>query len=433
MPGPSGNSQALHGPQAVPGFECGQFAEGLAPADELAKRQARLEEAAAVAHRLAHDFGNVLTGILGFSDLSLSLLGPDSPIRPYVAEIHQAARRGAELTQALRWFGRRGSADGETSSLAEAVAREYERFRKACAPSVEVRADVSDALPPLAVDGESLRQALRQVLENARDALPTGGVIVLAARTRDLIESDCRQLLGDPRPGPFVEVQVADSGSGFSSEALDRLFVEPFFSTKPRRGGLGLAIVYGILRSRRGGLALGNGLQDGGVVRLYFPVAAKPVALQEAGHPTAAVAADRVLVVDDDPMVLQVVCATLQRAGYGVQVAASGAEALTHYAVTGNEKFDLVLADVLMPRMSGIDLARRLLDRDADVNVLFMSGQVAADFPETDFPRGRFDLLSKPFRPDGLLRAVRSALDRRPRRPLAAPSGAGPLPRQVPF
>src|SRR5262245_39250763 len=198
MPGPSGNSQALHGPQAVPGFECGRFAEGLAPADELVKRQARLEEAAAVAHRLAHDFGNVLTGILGFSDLSLSLLGPDSPIRPYLAEIHQAARQGAELTQALRWFSRRGLAGGESSSLAEAIAREEERFRKECGPAVELRIDVSDALPRVAVDGEAVRQALRQVLENARDALPSGGVIVLTTRTRDLVENDCRQLLGAP-------------------------------------------------------------------------------------------------------------------------------------------------------------------------------------------------------------------------------------------
>jgi CheY-like chemotaxis protein len=194
---------------------------------------------------------------------------------------------------------------------------------------------------------------------------------------------------------------------------------------------MGLAIVYGILRSRRGGLAVENGLHGGGVVRLYFPAEDKPVAVPVAGRPTASAAADRVLVVDDDPMVLQVVCATLQSAGYGVQVAASGAEALAQYAV-GNQKFDLVLSDVLMPRMSGIDLARRLLDQDADVNVLFMSGQVAADFPETDLPRGRFDLLSKPFRPEGLLRAVRSALDRRSR-PSAAPSSAGPFPRQVPL
>src|SRR5262249_19647078 len=189
--------------------------------------------------------------------------------------------------------------------------------------------------------------------------------------------------------------------------------------------------VYGILRSCHGGLSVGNGLRGGGLVRLYFPVAAKAVDFALATPTTAPGAAERVLVVDDDPMVLHLVCATLQQAGYRVQAATSGAEALASYAQAGHAGFGLVLSDVVMPRISGIDLARQLLSQDTNVNLLFMSGQVTAAFPPAECLRGRFEMLSKPFRPEGLLRAVRKALLRRQTAAPAEPSDWRPVPLQV--
>jgi CheY-like chemotaxis protein len=229
----------------------------------------------------------------------------------------------------------------------------------------------------------------------------------------------------------FVEVQVADTGNGFSAEVREHLFAEPFFSTKPRHRGLGLAVVYGILRCYHGGLAIENGLRGGGVVRLYFPVSVKDVEFAPTTPTAASEPADRVLVVDDDPMVLQLVCATLQQAGYRVQSASGGAEALATYAGAGQTGFGLVLSDVVMPRISGIDLARQLLSQDANVNVLFMSGQVTADFAPADCFPGRFELLLKPFRPEGLLRAVRKALLRRHAVAPAETENWGPVPLQA--
>lgn len=388
---------------------------------DLAARQASLEDAARVVRRLAHDFGNILTGILGFSELSLSLLSPNSPAYQYTTELHQAARQGADFTQALRWFSKRGTSKGESSSLADAVKHEVSRLRQVGVEVVELHCTLADDLPPVAVESEALRQVLRQVLENARDAVSGRGSISLDAQARKLTEADCGLLYGDAWPGLFVELVIADSGGGFTAEAQNRLFAEPFFSTKPRSRGFGLAVVYGILRGHQGGLTLGNDASGGARVRLYFPVAATTAGSPRAPRSALPRSADRVLVVDDDPMVLQLVCATLEQAGYRVQAAAGGAEALSSYAAAGGDGFHLVLSDVVMPRISGIDLARQLLGLDAAVNVLFMSGQMTADFAQAEFLPARFDLLSKPFRPEGLLRAVRAALDRRlPRSPASA-------------
>src|SRR5262249_18398993 len=156
--------------------------------------------------------------------LSLSVADVGSPLHGFAAEIRRAAQQGVEFMQALRWFSRSGAAVGESSALTEAVAQEQQRLLDKCPTGVDVRCNIARSLPAVAVESEALHQVLRQVLENARDALPSGGTIALTTRTTELTESDYRQLYGGARPGRFVELQVADTGSGFSAEALDRLF-----------------------------------------------------------------------------------------------------------------------------------------------------------------------------------------------------------------
>jgi CheY-like chemotaxis protein len=195
------------------------------------------------------------------------------------------------------------------------------------------------------------------------------------------------------------------------------LFVEPFFTNKARRQGFGLAVAYGLLSAHRGGLSVANAPHGGALARVLFPVAQKPAAssvIPESAPAAADVHNDeKVLVVDDDPMILQFVSMTLEQAGYRVMAVTNADEALDCYASsTGSDQFRLVLSDVVMPRVTGVDLARNLLNHDANARILFMSGQVSPDFPRKDFAEYQFDLLSKPFRPEGLLRAVRGALDR---------------------
>jgi signal transduction histidine kinase/ActR/RegA family two-component response regulator len=389
---------------------------------DLLARQQRLETAADVTRRIAHDFGNVLTGILGFIELALAQQVPaNTALHSHLTEVYRSAQAGAQFTHQLRLFSRRQSTTSRSCLLAGVLAEEEARVRGLdrdgqWALSVSVPTD----LPPVALDADHLRQVLAALLDNAREALAGPGSITVSARAAELSAADCLGLFGAVRPGPHVEVCIADTGSGLSPEAQRRLFAEPFFTTKPRRRGFGLAIAYGILHAHRGGLRLYPGAEHGALARVVLPAAPRSALVPHAG--TAAAlgqgngsereVGEKVLVVDDDPQVLRYVASTLQQAGYRVQAVSNAEDAWQSYLAQNADPFRLVLSDVVMPRTTGIDLARRLLANDGLVRVLFMSGRVAPDFTRQGLAPNRIDLLTKPFAPDGLLRAVRSALDR---------------------
>jgi signal transduction histidine kinase/ActR/RegA family two-component response regulator len=386
----------------------------------LRRRQQRFDEAATAARRIAHDYGNVLTGILGFSELALGQLAPDSPLTAYLGEIHRSALVGERLTNTLRLCTRRQWPRHRPARLSDVVADEVRRLGGKFAGT---RLDVAlpADLPPVAIDAEPLRHVLAQLLDNAAEAVASGGSVRLSARTVVLTTDQCLDMLGAAEPGPHVEAVVEDSGCGLSAEARERLLAEPFFTTKTRHRGYGLSVVYGILSSHGGALAVGPGAGGGTAARAYLPVAVAGPA--SSGTAAAPVTGERVLVVDDDPMILHLVRTTLQRAGYRVETASSADDALRSYTRAA-EPFRLVLSDLVMPHVSGMDLVRQLQTHDAGVNVLFMSGQVACSACGPQAPAREFDLLAKPFRPEGLLRAVRSALERG-RHGVPAAGGAG--------
>jgi signal transduction histidine kinase/ActR/RegA family two-component response regulator len=371
---------------------------------EKARLQEHIERAARLTGKLAHDFGNVLTGILGFAELSLSQLPPETLPHRYVKEAWQSAQQGALWVQKLQTFSRRrASAPAVPTRLVPVIGPEEARLRAAWGPDVALHVALPEGLPPVAVEAEALRQALTQLLDNAREAITGQGVVTVSARLTELSAADCRELLGAAVPGPHVEITVTDTGAGLSAETRQRLFHELFFSTKVRRRGLGLALVYGILQTHRGAISFGPGPAQGTAVRLFLP-AAPAQALAPGQGP-------RVLVVDDDPLVLRFMCTVLDGAGFRTRSAAGGAEALAAYGAPG-EPFGLVLADVLMPQMNGYELARRLRRHDPDVNVLFVSSEAAHPHSAADEELRRCPLLPKPFRAEGLLQAVRAALDR---------------------
>jgi CheY-like chemotaxis protein len=267
--------------------------------------------------------------------------------------------------------------------------------------------------------------ALIEVVMNAREAIDKSGVIRVAARVRELDSAQALEFVGTPPRGEYLELAIADSGVGFTAEAKRRVLSDPFFTTKPRHRGLGLAAAYGILSAHYGGIQIVDGPKGGTEVRLLFPVSRQAATVAKPRSAKGPTAGERILVVDDDLMVLQVVCATLERAGYRVQPMSNGADALAEYDTDSDDPFGLVLSDVIMPRMSGVELARQLLRKDPEANLLFMSGQISPDFAQANLAGWRFDVLSKPFRPDGLLRAVRAALDRSATCAPAAAQGAG--------
>jgi signal transduction histidine kinase/ActR/RegA family two-component response regulator len=380
---------------------------------EQALRLRRLEDAAIVTRRLSHDFGNVLTGILGFTELTRAQLTPNDPAYPYVLELCEAVQQGTRMTDHLRLFSRRNAKTGQRSDVASVLAAEEFRLLKAGGSPWVLRIDAAPDLQPVALNAEALQTVLANVLANAREAVKSGGEVTVTARATQLSEADCLDVFGCTEPGAFIEVTVADDGCGLSPEARQRLFAEPFFTDKPRHRGLGLAVVYGILRAYRGALTVEPRAECGILVRLFLPVATVPNRVSPTSDfSTGAVGGERVLIVDDDPMILKLCAATLQKAGYRVQTASTAAEALDSFKAAAREPFRLVVSDVTMPRMTGLDLARRLRREGANVGVVFMSGQGSSGIPEEELADGSIEFLPKPFRPEGLLSAVRSAIER---------------------
>jgi signal transduction histidine kinase/CheY-like chemotaxis protein len=379
-------------------------------------RQERLEAAARLVGRLAHDFGNVLTGILGFSELALSQsVTPDTPLHTYLTEVYRAAQNGGQYINRLRLFARRQTSGSQSCDPRAVLAEEETRLRPNLADNVRLRLELAENLPGAAVEAEHLRQVLAVLLDNAREATADTGCITVSARPVQLSAAEAHDLLGAARAGAHLEITVADDGAGLTPEAERQLFVEPFFTSKPRKRGFGLAIAYGLLAANQGGIELVRRGERGTVARLVVPAAAVPVwatTRPGASSPPASPRGDKVLVVDDDPMILKFVTRTLERAGYRVETARNAEDALRAYTTADADPIRLVLSDVLMPNVNGVDLARRLLAHDADVRILFMSGQVPAELTQQAFAPGQFELLPKPFRPEGLVRAVRASLDR---------------------
>jgi CheY-like chemotaxis protein len=352
----------------------------------------------------------MLTGILGFTELSLLQVAPGTPAHQYITETHGAAQQGTKLINEISQFSKRRIVTGRSASVALIASEQEARMRKHGRPGIDLRFSVATNLPKVALDLDSLKLVVGHLLDNAVESITGAGSIDVSAELRELSADDSLSILGNTVPGPYVELCIADTGSGFTPEARKKVLSEPFFSTKPRRRGMGLPAVYGSLFIHGGGLRFEHPSQQGTIARVYLPLAAPEVSTPPARREAAAAhESGNVLVVDDDPLTLQLMCTTLERAGYQVQPAGDGMQALDSFA-KAKQPFQLLLSDVAMPRMTGFDLAQQLLDRDPHIHVLFTSGHIPAGYMPPNLLKRNFELLPKPFRPEGLLQAVRAAL-----------------------
>lgn len=245
------------------------------PEHAAAFRQGRLELAAEVGARVAHDSGNVLTSILGFAELGLNGMSPSNPTCSCLQEVRRSAEEGARFTHRLRLLGRPGRGTGVPSPLPLVLADEARRLARETANGICLRSELAADLPAAALDTDLLRLLLSQLLDNACDALGRRGVVTVRGRTGSLTAEDCLALDGSPSSGPCLEMTVTDDGPGLTADARRRVLVEPLFSTKPKHRGLGLGIAVALARANGAGLRIDRGEGGGTVVRLYLPAAAQ--------------------------------------------------------------------------------------------------------------------------------------------------------------
>lgn len=234
----------------------------------------RLTDAALIAGRMAHDFDNILTGIIGFSDLATPLLPAGSQAAKFVAEISKVGQRGIVFTQQLHQLSRSGQVKPNPTAVAAVVAKEETRLKALSLSNHYFEKDVPANLPPVAIEAGLLQATLAHLIENGIEASPQGGTVRVAAHVVELSDADARDYLGRPGTGPHLLVTIADTGTGIKPEVRRRLFLDPFYTTKVRHRGLGLAIVYRVLCVHKGGIQIEPARTGPGtLVRVVLPLA----------------------------------------------------------------------------------------------------------------------------------------------------------------
>ncbi len=385
---------------------------------EQALQQAqKMETVGRLTSGIAHDFNNLLTVILAQANLIARALPAGPPeVRRDLAELTEAARRGAELVHRLLGFSRHATLDLRPLSAPEWVKEELYTLRRLLPATIEIQCDAEPEAGVVEADSGALEQILLNLATNARDAMPRGGTLHLDVRHTRLDAED-RPLHAWVQPGSYVCIAVSDTGSGMDATTQARVF-EPFFTTKPAGvgTGLGMAMVYGLVKQHKGFVHLYSEVGQGTTIKVYLPLALEqPVPTGAAGvEEMLPGGSESILLVEDDLHLRTVAQRLFEKVGYRVIAAADGAEGLALYRARGPE-IDLVITDMVMPRASGVQLYEAIRGEPSGrrVKVLFMSGYPAPEFRESLAADPDVAFVTKPWTASDLLRQIRGLLERR--------------------
>jgi PAS domain S-box-containing protein len=376
--------------------------------DQL-RQAGKMEAIGRLAGGIAHDFNNLLTVILGNVSLLTLKLPAGDPHRELTEAAENAAMRAATLTNQLLGFARQTLLRPQPLQLHSLLDETVALLRRTIDPRIVVEVRPASDLGMVSADPGQLHQVLMNLCVNARDAMPEGGQLLLET-ANVVIDAPAAHRHVEARPGPFIRLRVEDTGHGMDPVVQSRIF-EPFFTTKgPGRGtGLGLAMVFGIVKQHQGWIECTSAVDHGTRFDIYLPRADPPAALTVAAPPAPAGGTETILLVDDEPQIRQVARKILEDCGYQVLLAGDGLEAVDVYR-RERERIALVILDLTMPRLSGRDAFRQLTQVNPDVRVLFASGYAAESIPEVA-TEPTLGFVGKPYRPEDLAATVRAVLD----------------------
>jgi two-component system cell cycle sensor histidine kinase/response regulator CckA len=386
---------------------------------ELDLRQAqKMDALGRLAGGVAHDFNNLLTAITGYASLLASSLEAEGRPASDVQEILKAAQRAALLTHQLLAFSRRQVVQLKRVGLNELVRDMQRMLERIIGEDVQLVADLALSLPTVQGDPGQLQQVILNLAVNAREAMPGGGKLTL--RTRRVTLTHRRA--GEPEltPGRYVLLEVTDTGIGMDEATRARIF-EPFFTTKGRTGGtgLGLAMVYGIVRQSGGDVAVASERQRGTTFRIYLPEVSAPAETDQTQQAAEALprGTETILVVEDELQLKELACRILRDQGYEVLSTTDAHQAL-EICLAHRGPIHLLVTDMVMPRMSGAELAESARSLRVEMKVLYMSGYTDSNTVHNGSGRDPVPFLQKPFTPLELGRCVREALGTAPEGPL---------------
>jgi PAS domain S-box-containing protein len=387
-----------------------QAEQALRESEEQLRQSQKMEAIGRLAGGIAHDFNNLLTGILGYADILRGDLEHHAS-RPLVEEIQKAAERAGLLTNQLLAFSRKQVVGPQVLDLNALLADLDPLLRRLIGEDVQLVTLTEPGLCRVKADAGQLQQVIVNLCVNARDAMPQGGDLVLHTGVVNLAAEEA--CAGSHLTGRGVKLTVSDTGQGMTPEVLAHVF-EPFFTTKPVGvgTGLGLAVVYGILKAHGGHIAIESEPGSGTTFRIYLPcVAEVPEPEKAAGARTGPPrGSETVLVVEDEDLVRALILRVLRQHGYTVLSAAGGEDALL-LAGRHDGTIPLLVADVVMPGMSGREVAERVTALRPGLKVLYLSGYTDDAVLRHGVREAEVAFLQKPFTPDALARKVREVLD----------------------
>ena len=378
--------------------------------DQLRQSQ-KMEAIGRLAGGVAHDFNNLLTVISGYGHMIMRDLPHDDPLRSCVEEVLKAASRATSLTNQLLAFSRRQVIQPKVLDLNSLVANMDRMLRRVIGEHIELETVLSPGLGSIKADAGQLEQVIMNLAVNARDAMSEGGK--LSIRTSNVEIKRASRLHADVRPGSYVRLTMADTGKGMDAEIMVHLF-EPFFTSKEtgKGTGLGLSTVYGIVKQSGGEIVVESEPGHGATFNIYLPRISDLAKVKQSGGPVSAVRSgtETILLVEDELGVRQLVREMLHRLGYKILQASGGAEAIRLFE-QHQGSIDLLLTDVIMPQMSGRELAERLQALRPSLKVLYISGYTDDMLAHHGVLESNVFLLQKPFAPDELAIKLRELLD----------------------
>jgi nitrogen-specific signal transduction histidine kinase/CheY-like chemotaxis protein len=377
--------------------------------DQLRQAQ-KMEAVGRLAGGLAHDFNNLLTAVTGYAEILVNRLEPGDRNRKELEQILKAGQRATSLTQQLLAFSRRQRLEPKVLDLNAIVADLEKMLRRLIGEDIDLTVALAPDLGCVEADPSQVGQVLMNLVVNARDAMPRGGKLTIATANREVAEADARV---DLAVGSYVTLAVGDTGCGMDAETKARIF-EPFFTTKSADNGtgLGLSMVYGVVKQTGGHIVAESEVGAGTTFTIYLPRV--HVSNEEAQEPDVSAeplqGSETVLLVEDERIVRDLAATMLRNRGYRVVEATSGSHAL-EVARNHDGPLHLLVTDVVMPGMSGCELADRIVAARPGIRLLYMSGYASDATAHHGMVDTHSAFLRKPFTPRALATRVRAALD----------------------
>ncbi|MGH9523389.1 MAG: response regulator, partial [Terriglobales bacterium] len=371
---------------------------------------ARMEAVGQLAGGVAHDFNNLVTIIKGYTELLVMHCGDSEPIGGYVQQIQKAGDRASSVTRQLLAFSRRQVIQPQVLDISAVVANMMKMLRVMIGEDVEVKVVSETGLRRVLADPGQVEQVLLNLAVNARDAMPEGGKLIFEMTNVDVNREDVPESFTGVLPGSFVRLAVTDTGCGMSEEVTDKIF-QPFFTTKAvgKGTGLGLAIVFGIVKQCGGFIRVQSAMAKGTTFEIFLPETLERPDLQMCA--VQAWKLDRraqgtILLVEDEQALRSMARDALRLQGYSVLEASDGEEGISVFERC-EAKVDLIVSDIVMPQLGGLDMVNRIRKTRPDIKVLFMSGYSDRIDEVTN---GNLAFVPKPFTPDQLLKAIREVI-----------------------